>query len=305
MRDIIIGARGSLLSTCQAEQVIALLKKYFPGCEFSLQKITTLGDKLKNWQRQDKGIFVKEIEEALIKGKIDLAVHSLKDLPSYMPRELILGAVTKREDPRDVLIVKQEKDLLRLKKGAVLGTSSLRRSSQLVRWRKDLKIQDLRGNLDTRIRKLKEGQFDGIVVAAAGIKRLGFKDIFFKFISPEVILPAVGQGALGIQIRKQDTFIQDLVKKINHRKTYFCASCERAFLKEISGGCRLPLGALAQIKDKRIYLDALITSIDGQRMVRVRKSSPIEEAEILGMKVARIILAKGGSEILRDVKENW
>lgn len=281
------------------------MKKEFPRRVFSLRKITTLGDRLKNWQRMDKGIFVKEIEEALISGKIDLAVHSLKDLPSEMPRELMLGAVTKREDPRDLLIVREKKDLSRLKKGAVVGTGSLRRASQILRWRPDLRVEDLRGNLDTRLRKLKEGQYDAIMLAAAGIKRLGYKDIFSKFISAKIILPAPGQGALGIQIRRRDKVAQDLVKGINDWKTSVCVNCERAFLKKVGGGCRLPLGASARIKNKKIYLDAAIISLDGKRIIRIKKGASVAEAEQLGKKVAGMMFARGAREILKDAKKNW
>lgn len=314
MKRIIIGARASPLSACQAETVIKLLKKKFPKHNFILKKITTLGDKTKNWQRRDKGIFVKEIEEALLEGKIDLAVHSLKDLPSQMPQGLKLIAVTKREDPRDILIVRDKKNLPRsctqgrslsnLKAGAVIGTGSLRRASQLLRWRKDLRIENLRGNLDTRIRKLQEGKFDAIVVAAAGIKRLGYKNLFSKFIPAQIMLPAVGQGALGLQIRSRDKIMEGIAKKINDPKAFLCVKCERAFLKEIGGGCRLPLGALAQIKNNRIYLDAAIISIDGKRMVRISRHALLDKVKELGKSVAEKMLVKGGGEILRDAKKS-
>lgn len=289
---------------CQAEEVIKSLKSAFPKYSFSLRRITTLGDRLKNWQREDKGIFVKEIEEALIKNEIDLAVHSLKDLPSKMPRQLKLAAVTKREDPRDVLIARERKDLSRLKIGAVIGTSSLRRAAQIFRWRRDLRIENLRGNLDTRIRKLKTGKFDAIIVAAAGLKRLGYGNIFFKAISPEIILPAVGQGALGIQTRKQDKLMENIARSIDDPRTFLCVSSERAFLKEIGGGCRLPLGGLAQVKNMRINLDAAVISLDGKRIIRISKCAPLNQAEQLGKSVARLMLRRGARKILKDAQKS-
>lgn len=289
---------------CQAEGVINLLKKRFPRRGFSLKKIVTSGDKTKNWQRIDKGIFVKEIEAALIKGRIDLAVHSLKDLPYLMPKGLILAAVTARDDPRDVLVVNDRKNLLRLKRGALVGTSSLRRSAQIRRWRRDLRVEDLRGNLGTRIARLKEGRYDAIMVAAAGIKRLKIKGIFFKHMPPRIILPAAGQGTLGIQTRKDDGMISSMAAQIGDERTFICVSCEREFLKAIAGGCRLPMGALAQLKNKRICLDAAIISLDGKRMIRVSKSAKVNAAQGLGRYVAKSMLDKGGREILKDVKKN-
>ncbi|MCM8800860.1 MAG: hydroxymethylbilane synthase [Candidatus Omnitrophica bacterium] len=298
-RRIIVGARGSRLSVYQAKEVIGLLKKKFPKYRFILKKITTKGDRIKNWDYKEKGIFVKEIEDYLIKGKIDLAVHSMKDLPIDIPEELKIAAITKRESAYDVLIINERKNL---KKIQIIGTSSLRRKAQILNWRPDLRVEDLRGNLDTRIKKLKEGKFDGIIVAEAGIERLGLKGLFFKIIPREIMLPAAGQGALGIEIRKEDKFIEEMVNCINDLETSICINCERAFLKEIGGGCRLPLGALAEIKNKRIHLEVKVISLDGKKVFHLRGSTQIKKGEDLARRLARLILKKGAKEILEDAR---
>lgn len=301
---IVIGARGSLLSVCQAREVIRLLKSRFPQYSFSLKKIITLGDRLKNWNRQDKGIFVKEIEEALLSNKIDMAVHSLKDLPSKIHSQLKLAAVTKRLEPYDALIVKDKKNLSNLKTNAVIGTSSLRRKAQLLHWRPDFCIENLRGNLDTRIERLKKGEFDAIVVAASGLRRLGYRNLFSKPLPIQIMLPAAGQGIIGIEIRKKDKMIAKIARNINDLETFLCASCERAFLKEIGGGCRLPVGALAEIKKGKIFLDTAIIDSEGKNLIRISRKASTKKAETLGRQVAKAILKKGGKEILRDAQKN-
>lgn len=301
---IILGGRASLLSVSQAKSVIKLLKKKYPRRRFVLRKITTLGDKIKRWKRLEKGIFVKEIEEALLEGKIDIAVHSVKDMPTVIPKGLKLEAVIKRDDPRDVLVVRQRIGIFNLRKKSIVGTSSLRRAAQLLRWRPDLRIKNLRGNLDTRIRKLYHREFDAIVVAAAGIKRLGFKNLLLKYIPEKIMVPAAGQGAIGLEIKKGDKFIKGIVKKINNPEAFFCISCERAFLKEIGAGCRLPLGALAKIKNNKIHLDAAVISLDGKKMIRLNQEAPLKDAKNLGRRLAKAILKKGANEILKNVRKN-
>lgn len=301
-KRIIIGARASPLSLAQAKEVSALLKEKFPQHSFSLEKLVTFGDKHLNWQRKDTGIFVKEIEEALLTGKIDLAVHSLKDLPCALPKGLVLAAVTKRMDPRDCIIFRDNKTVLsKLKKGAHIGTSSLRRKAQLLYWRPDLQVENLRGNLDTRLEKLKSGGFDAIVVALAGIKRLGLKNLFIQIIPTKLILPAPGQGALGIEIRQDDTGIKALAEGLNDRKSFLCISSERAFLEALGAGCRLPLGALAEIEDGKIHLEAVVASPDGKRLVRLNKRAPLEKAEALGKQLAQEFSRRGAKELLKEV----
>lgn len=301
-KRIIIGARSSPLSLAQAKEVSALLKEKFPQHSFPLKKLVTFGDKHLNWQRQDTGIFVKEIEEALLTGKIDLAVHSLKDLPCALPKGLVLAAVTKRMDPRDCIIFRDNKTVLsKLKKGAHIGTSSLRRKAQLLYWRPDLQVENLRGNLDTRLEKLKSGGFDAIVVALSGIKRLGLKNLFIQNIPAKLILPAPGQGALGIEIRQDDTEIKALAEGLNDRKSFLCISSERAFLEALGAGCRLPLGALAETGDGKIHLEAVVASPDGKRLVRLNKRAPLEKTEALGKQLAQEFSRRGAKELLKEV----
>ncbi|MCM8789755.1 MAG: hydroxymethylbilane synthase [Candidatus Omnitrophica bacterium] len=304
MDKIIIGARGSLLSICQAKEVIESLRIRFPKYKFYLRKITTTGDHLKYWNRQDKGIFVKEIEEALLSKKIDIAVHSLKDLPSRLHPRLKLAAVTKRLEPYDVLIVKDKKNLHELKPNAVIGTGSFRRKAQLLRWRPDLRIETLRGNLDTRINRLRRDEFDAIVVAESGLERIGYKKLFYKILPKRIMLPAACQGAIGIEIRKKDKLTAKIVKKINDSETFICAASERSFLKEMGGGCRLPLAALEEIKKERIFLEAAIFDPKKGEMIRLKKEAPISRAIALGKQVAKEILKRGGRRILKDARKN-
>lgn len=325
-KEIIVGARASLLSLAQAKSVIKLLKSKFPRHSFCLKRITTFGDTQKKWQRLDTGIFVKELEEALLRKEIDLAVHSLKDLPCLLPKGLALAAVTKRMDPRDCIIFRDNKTTLsKLKKGARIGTSSLRRKAQLLYWRADLQVENLRGNLDTRLERLKKGGFDAIVVALAGIKRLGSKNLFTQIIPAKLILPAPAQGALGIEIRQDDRGAKALAEGLNDRKSFLCISAERAFLEALGAGCRLPLGALAKIKDAQIHLEAVVASCDGKRLIRLSKRASLkklafgqgfqpvsvvgkvlytfpyhEKVKALGRQLARQMLKKGARKLLRE-----
>jgi hydroxymethylbilane synthase len=301
-RQIFIGARGSKLSVAQTESVIRFLKRKFPRHIFRLKKITTLGDRVKEWQRSDKGIFVKEIEDQLIAGTIDLAVHSMKDLPSRIPGRLKLAAVTRREDPRDVLISKGNRSLLELRANAVIGTSSLRRRAQLLRLRPDLRIEDLRGNLDTRIRKLQEGRYDAIVVAAAGLRRLRYQKIKTRPLSLKIMLPSCGQGALGLEVRNNDKLMQAMAQKINHARTCFCVASERAFLEATGAGCRMPVAAFARIKGRQLNLSTMIISLDGKKAVCLSKNAPLGQAVALGKNLAAEALRKGGRDILAEIK---
>ncbi len=302
---IIVGARGSLLSVAQTAGVIRLLKSRAPAYEFVFNKITTLGDTAKIWLRSDTGIFVKELEDALLSGKIDLAVHSVKDLPYLIPPELVLAAITKREEPRDALISKNKSaGLEELSPGAKVGTTSLRRRAQLLRERPDLKVEDLRGNLDTRIRKLKSRLYDAIIVAAAGLKRLGYdyEGVSCLLLDEKIMLPAPGQGALGIEVRKNDIFIEKLVKKLEDPATRCCVDAERAFLGHTGAGCRMPVAAFAKIRQGRIFLEGLVISLDGKRISRAGVQGRSQDAKILGRKLAETVLKNGGKEILKEIK---
>jgi len=302
-REIVVGARGSLLSVCQTESVIRLLRRKAPFFRFSFKKITTLGDRVKEWQRTDKGIFVKELEDSLLSGDIDMAVHSAKDLPTQIPYKLALAAVTKRLDPRDLLISREKTSgLLSLKLKSVVGTSSLRRKAQVLALRPDLAVEELRGNLDTRIRKLSEGLYDAIIVANAGVKRLGYKNLCAKPVDIKLMLPSVAQAALAIEARKNDPQVLRLVKKIDDPKTHICVLCERAFLRRTGAGCRMPVAAMAKIKGKEIYIEGLIISLDGKKQVRLSRKGSINKAQELGEALAGEILGKGGREILAEIE---
>ena len=258
-KKIIVGSRKSLLAMRQSKLVVQKLNKIFPECKFSIKGIVTSGDRLKTWpKKQAKGLFVKEIEEALIKGSIDFAVHSMKDLPVDIHDKLEIAAVTKRENYSDVLISRNAKKLSALEKGSCIGTSSPRRKMQLLLIRPDLKIADIRGNLDTRLKKLKSGDYDAIVVAAAGVLRLGWSERITEYLSDDRMLPAPAQGALGIQIRKNDKKIEHIISKLNFTKTEIEVIAEREFLRAMGGGCRVPIGALARIKAGKLFLEAIV-----------------------------------------------
>lgn len=306
----IIGTRSSKLALWQAEWVKSELQRVNPGFKVELNKIKTTGDKILDVplaQVGGKGLFVKEIEEALLNGTADLAVHSMKDVPTEFPDGLYLPVICKREDPRDAFITRKQGQEFRIKsfsdlpQGASVGTSSLRRSCQLLSRRPDLKIQQLRGNLDTRLRKLEEGQFDSIILAAAGVKRLGWSDRITEFIPPEVSLPAIGQGAIGIECRVNDERINDLIKFLDHPETSVCVRAERACLKKLEGGCQVPIAAYARIVDGRIVIDGLVGSVSGDRIIKAHLEGSPDEAELLGTRLAEGLLAQGADKILSEV----
>lgn len=299
LKTIKIGARSSKLSRAQARWVIERLKNKFPRYRFRFIPINTLGDRKKDWQKDVVGIFVKEIEEALSRGIIDIALHSAKDMPVKLQKGLKLAAIPKRENPKDTLIFLNRQALNTLKSGSLIGTGSPRRGAQLLNMRGDLAIKNLRGNLDTRIKKLRGGGYSAIIAAAAGIKRLGIKNLHLLELSDKQMLPAAGQGALGIEIRESDIFIEKLVKRINHRESFFCVSCEREFLKTIQAGCRTPVGALARIKNKRIILRAAVADIDGRAVLRLKRSGSIKNFLGIGKALAKDALKKGAGKILK------
>lgn len=305
MKKIRIGTRGSKLALWQANWVKERIENIFKDIECETVPIKTTGDKffdMRLFEQSDKGFFTKEIEEALINRKIDIAVHSLKDLPTEIPVELEIGAVIKREIPNDVLISKEKKTLEDLPKGAKIGTSSLRRRSQLLNFRNDLIIIDLRGNLDTRIRKLNTADLDGIVIAYAGVKRLGFEDLISEIISFGIMLPAVGQGALAVEIRKNDEEVYNIVKNLHHKESYQAISAERGFLRRMHGGCRIPVGSYGFIDNNILTLEGMICNLDGTRIIRKKVQGKSGEAELIGIKLAEEILNSGGKEILEDLK---
>ena len=308
MKDkVVIGTRGSKLALWQAEWVKSLILDINPALSVELMKIKTTGDKIQDVplaQVGGKGLFVKEIEEAMLKGEIDLAVHSMKDVPTVLPQGLHIPCITKREDPRDAFISNKYDSLAALPKGATLGTSSLRRSCQLLALRPDIKIVSLRGNFDTRIRKLDEGQFDAIILAAAGANRLGLTDRVRQWIDAEVCLPAIAQGAVGIECRKDDKFINDLIAPLKHEESAICVSAERAALLKLEGGCQVPIAAHAVLSGERLSIKGLVGSVDGSVIIRSGKEGLASEAMAIGIALAEELLDKGADKILAEVYDS-
>ena len=296
-----IGTRKSKLALWQANYVKEFLEKNY-GVEAELVKITTTGDKITDVPLAKiggKGLFVKEIEKALLDGEIDLAVHSLKDVPMVIPKGLKLGAITKREYPYDVLISKNGKKLKELPSGSKVGTSSLRRQVQIRRLRRDLKVEVLRGNVDTRMRKLKEGLYDAIILAYAGVKRMGYEKEITEVLN--YFIPAVGQGSLAIEIREGDRKVEELIKPLNHRESYLSAICERAFLRELEGGCQVPIGAHAQVNGSKICIKGFISDLQAERFIEDTVEGSVDNAEEVGKELAKRLLRKGGKEILEEI----
>jgi len=303
-QELRIGTRGSQLALYQANWVKERLIQVHPYLKVTLIKIKTTGDKIKDAPLAKiggKGLFVKEIEEALIERRIDLAVHSIKDVPTELPKGLHLSAITKREDPRDVLISNDGTLLKNLPPGAKIGTSSLRRQAQLLRFRSDFEMVPLRGNLDTRLRKLKTLNLDGIILAYAGVKRLALEDRITEIVSTEISLPAIGQGALGIETRMDDEEVEERIRFLNDPSSAITISAERAFLKKLGGGCQVPIAAFGQINGTTLQIDGMVGTIDGKRLIRHRVEGPIEKAEELGIELADILLSKGAREILEKI----
>jgi len=291
-----------MLSVAQTGLVIRALHRICPGREFILETIKTMGDRVKQWGRNDTGIFVKEIEDALREKKIDIAVHSVKDLPSKLPRGLCLAAVTRRQDPRDVLISRNGYSIFSLPRSACVGTSSLRRQAQILHIRPDLKVIGLRGNLDTRIRKLHAREYDAIIVAAAGLRRLGITGVRVRPVPVELALPQSGQGALGIEARANDAFVKRLVSALDDPVSHACVDAERAFLRESNAGCRMPVAAFARVSGRRMILEGMVISLDGRDMVRLRASAPVRDGQKLGRRLARQVLRYGGAKILKEIR---
>jgi len=302
---IVIGTRCSELALSQANWVAEQLRKNHPEKEFVLKEIKTKGDKILDVALSkigDKGLFVKEIENALLAGEIDLAVHSMKDLPTFLAPGLTIGAVSEREDVRDALISKNGQGLEELPAKSLIGTSSLRRKAQLLHKRPDLVVIDLRGNLNTRLRRLEETELDAIILAVAGVKRLGWEDKITEKIPLEVSLPAVGQGALGIEIREGDTFLEEIVQCLNSSAAYWAVLGERAFLRKLEGGCQIPIGSLGQLVGDQLHLTGVVASVDGKKLLRQEIRGQVKDAEKLGNALAEKMLDLGAKEILDEVR---
>jgi hydroxymethylbilane synthase len=329
INKISIGTRGSKLALWQAEHIKSLLKEFYPDLKVHLVKIKTTGDMILDVplaQVGGKGLFVKEIEESILRNDVDIAVHSMKDVPTDFPAGLHLSAICEREDPRDAFVSQIQnskpkiQNFKKLPQGARIGTSSLRRSSQLLNIRPDLQITQLRGNLDTRMRKLDEGQFDAIILATAGIKRLGLKDRITEILPFDVSLPAIGQGAIGIECRADDDVTNEIVGSLDHEETSIAVRAERAFLRKLEGGCQVPIAAYARIehraegKEQRaqndsslvtrhslLIMDGFVGSVDGQRIIKGHIEGDLNDYESLGNRLAEDLLSKGAKEILAEI----
>lgn len=302
--NLTLGTRGSKLALQQSEWFQSRIHAVAPDVCVTLRKIQTSGDKIVDVPLAKiggKGLFVKEIEEALLAGEIDLAVHSMKDVPAQLPKGLDILCVPAREDARDALISRDGRPFKDLPQGATIGTASLRRQAQLLNARPDLRIEMLRGNLDTRLRKLKEGQFDAIVLAAAGLHRLAWAHEITEYLDPVVSLPAIGQGALGIEGRSTDQFVRSVLERLNDHVTATTVMAERAFLARLEGGCQVPIAAYATLSDGQVILDGLVAGIDGKTIIRDRIQGNSQEAHTLGVQLAERLLARGGDKILRDI----
>jgi hydroxymethylbilane synthase len=300
-----IGTRGSALALWQATWVQTRLESLWPDVEVALVPIKTSGDKIQDIslaQVGGKGLFVKEIEEALLSRAIDVAVHSMKDLPGELPDGLTLSAIPEREDPRDVLITRHGETLAELPEGTRVGTSSLRRQALLLSLHPGLRIEMLRGNVDTRLRKQREGVVDATVLAVAGLKRLGLTPEHSHILDEYIFLPAIGQGALGIETRTDDAIVA-LVRPLHHQETAIAVGAERAFLRRMGGNCRTPLAAKGTITNGSVRLAALIASPDGKRVIRGEQGGLAETAEHVGTQLAEFLLARGGREILAELQQ--
>lgn len=306
-KNIRIGTRGSQLALWQANFIKSEIERFFPDLLVELKVIKTTGDMITDRPLAmvgGKGLFVKEIETALLNNDIDLAVHSMKDMPGELPKGLMIGAIPERENPFDVLISKDGRLLVDYEKGAAIGTSSLRRASQIKHVRPDLRIVSIRGNLDTRIKKLKSGEYDAIVLAAAGLRRLGQESEITEYLNEPVMIPAVGQGALCIETRKDDGRIDSIMVKLDHYDTRVCVTGERAFLKQIEGSCHIPVACYGKIIDNEVVLTAVVASEDGKDLIKEQLVSPMDKVKSQGRALADLVLEKGGKKILECLNSN-
>ncbi|WP_089611976.1 hydroxymethylbilane synthase [Dehalobacterium formicoaceticum] len=306
MREIVIGTRDSALALWQARWVEQELKKHWPEYSFRVVDIKTKGDKILDVALAkigDKGLFTKELEVKILDREIDLAVHSMKDVPTMLPEGLIIGAMCRREDPGDVLVSHKGYRLADLPPGAKVGTSSLRRRAQLLRYRPDFQLYDIRGNLNTRLAKMEKEDFDGIILAAAGVKRLGWTEKITDYLSYDVCLPAVGQGSIGIECRGDDLEVLKIIRVINDQDAFDGITAERAFLRKLEGGCQIPIGALGEMEQESMTLHGLVASLDGSTILRDKITGLRSEADQLGRTLADRLIDAGAEKILADVRE--
>lgn len=318
MKTIKIGTRGSKLALWQAYYIKDLLEKTNPAFNFELEIIKTSGDKILDVALSkigDKGLFTKELESALINNEIDLAVHSMKDVPTNLPENLYIACMTKRELTNDIFISNKYADFESLPEKARVGTSSLRRKSQLSYKRKDLNYVDIRGNVDSRLKKLDDNEYDGIILAYAGVHRLGFDERITQKIPFDTSLPAVGQGAVGIEIRKNDPLLEEITGKINDLETFFCVSIERVFMNKLEGGCQVPIASQVFFENNQLSISALVADVDGTKIIKesfmedfsttalakLDKASLASHINNYGEKISDLIIKSGGAEIIKSI----
>jgi len=306
-QKLIIGTRGSKLALWQAKWVQAVLSEQHRQLEVEIRIIHTTGDKILDTALSkigDKGLFTKEIEQQLLDGAIDLAVHSLKDLPTEQPEGLILAVITARENPADVLVSKNNLTLEQLPSGALMLTGSLRRRAQLLNFRPDLKVNDVRGNVHTRLRKLEENEAQGIILAAAGLIRMELDDRITEYLDPLWFAPACGQGSLALEIRTDDRATAELIAPLDDQASRITITAERTVLARLEGGCQIPIGAFGQIKDGQLNLWGMISDIEGKQLLKASRCGSVDEPTKLGEQIATELLDKGGKEILVQISQN-
>ncbi|WP_333871356.1 hydroxymethylbilane synthase [Desulforamulus putei] len=304
-RKITVGSRDSALALWQTRWVVEQLEKQNPEVTFEIITMKTKGDKMLDVALAkigDKGLFTKELEVAMQRREIDFAVHSLKDLPTVLPEGLTIGAVCKRDNPGDALISKDGRKLEELPRGARIGTSSLRRCAQLLNYRPDFQLESLRGNLNTRMKKLVSERLDAIILAAAGITRMGWEDMIAEIIPFDICLPAVGQGAIAVECREDDQDIVELLKGVEHPATRAATNAERALLRRLEGGCQIPIGAFGEVVKEKLTLTAIVATLDGSQVIRAQGEAAADQAIQLGIEVAEKLLDMGGKKILQQVR---
>ncbi len=303
-RKIIVGTRGSTLAVVQAESVVSKIREIAPHLDIAISKIVTKGDRNRHVQLDRMagiGVFVKELEEALLSGRIDLAVHSLKDMPTQISQGLCLAVVTERLDPRDVLISRGEK-LAELASGSRIGTGSLRRAVQLSAYRPDLEAHGIRGNVDTRLRKVTEGEFAGVILAAAAMQRLSWEEKITEYLPLEHFLPSVGQGALAVETRLDDQEVAELIAPLNHSQAWQSITAERAFLEALGGGCRAPIAALGTVKNGTLKLEGMVADVRTRKIIQASVEDSALSSEELGALLAQKLLAMGADEFIAEAK---
>jgi hydroxymethylbilane synthase len=306
-RSIRIATRKSPLAMWQAEHVAAELKRIHPEVEVEILGMSTKGDKILDTPLAKiggKGLFVKELEQGMLEGRADIAVHSMKDVPVELPEGLHLPVIMQREDPRDAFVSNDYNSIDTLPKGAKVGTASLRRQAQLAETRPDLQIKPLRGNVNTRLRKLDEGEFDAVILATAGLMRLGFEERITARIGPEQSLPAIGQGAVGIECRQDDDWINRLLEPLHHDDTAYCVLAERAMNERLNGGCQVPIAGYAMLESGNLWLRGLVGKPDGSKIIRGEVEGKLEEAQVMGNGLAERLLEWGADEILASLYQN-